>query len=229
MSFLVMASSALTLGFLHGLGADHLIAIAALTASSTAEGRSRRIMRTAIGFAAGHAAVLGAGAMLAVTAGLLVPAAVSSGAERAGGAMLVVMGTFGLWSVMTGRAYAHVHDSTAATPTSAWHLHLSRATGHASHTHGGSTLPLLIGALFAISSLRMVMLLQPFSPEARTLALPGLLALIALFGVGILISMSLFGVVLARVLSLRAMSHIGRAAAATIALASIGLGFYWMG
>ena len=85
----------------------------------------------------------------------------------------------------------------------------------------------IIGALFAISSLRMVMLLQPFSPEAQTLAVPGLLALIVFFGVGILISMSLFGVILARVLSLRAMSQIGRAAAATIALASIGLGLYW--
>jgi hypothetical protein len=222
-----MASSALTLGFLHGLGADHLMAIAALTASSTAEGRSHRIMRTAVGFAAGHAAVLGAGAMLAVTAGLLVPAAVSSGAVRAGGALRVVMGAFGLWSVITGRAYAHVHGSTTAAPTSAWHLHLSRATGHASHTHGGSTLPLIIGALFAISSLRMVMLLQPFSPEARTLALPSLLALIILFGVGILISMSLFGIVFARAMSVAPVSQIGRAAAAAIALASIALGLYW--
>ena len=224
-----MASSALTLGFLHGLGADHLMAIAALTTGSTAEGRYSRIIRTAIGFAAGHAAVLGAGAILAVTAGLLVPAAVSSGAERVGGAMLVAMGVYGLWSVGTGRAYAHVHGMTDATPTSGWHLHLSRATGHASHAHGGSTLPLLIGALFAISSLRMVMLLQPFSAEAQALALPGLLALIVLFGVGVLISMSLFGVVLARVLSLRAVSQVGRAAAACIAIASIALGAYWMG
>ncbi len=228
MSFFVMASSALTLGFLHGLGADHLMAIAALTTSSAPEGRYTRILRTAIGFALGHAVVLGAGAMLAVTAGVLVPAAVSSGAERAGGAMLIVMGLYGIWSVTTGRAYGHVHGMTEAAPTSGWHLHLSRATGHASHTHGGSTLPLVIGALFAISSLRMVMLLQPFSAEAQALALPGLLALILLFGVGILISMSLFGVVLARVMTLRAVTQIGRAAAALIAIASIGLGLYWM-
>ena len=223
-----MASSALTLGFLHGLGADHLMAIAALTTGSAAEGRSRRVIRTAVGFAAGHAVVLGAGAILAVTAGFLVPAAVSSGAERLGGVLLIVMGVYGLWSVTTGRAYAHVHGMTEAAPTSRWHLHLSRAAGHAAHSHGGATLPLIIGALFAISSLRMVMLLQPFSPEAQTLALPGLLALIVLFGVGVLLSMSLFGVVLARVLSLRAVSRIGQAAAAAIAIASIGLGSYWM-
>ncbi len=228
MSFFLMASSALTLGFLHGLGADHLMAIAALTTSGSPEGRYTRILRTAIGFALGHAVVLGAGAMLGVPAGVLVPAAVSSGAERAGGAMLVVMGLFGLWSVATGRAYAHVHGMTEAAPTSVWHLHLSRATGHASHTHGGATLPLIVGARFAISSLRMVMLLQPFSADAQALALPGLLALFLLLGVGILFSMSLFGVVLARVLTLRAVTLIGRAAAGLIALASIGLGLHWM-
>src|SRR5688572_26088494 len=126
MSFLALAASALTLGFLHGLGADHLMAIAALAVGDSADRRQTRVLRTAVGFAAGHAAVLGAGAFLAVTAGLLLPAAVSSGAERAGGAMLVVMGAFGLWSVITGRAYAHVHRSTTAPPTSAWHLHLTR-------------------------------------------------------------------------------------------------------
>ena len=228
MSFLVMASSALTLGFLHGLGADHLMAIAALTANTSAEGRYARVLRTAVGFALGHAAVLGAGAILAVTAGLLVPASVSSGAEKFGGGLLVVMGAYGLWSLSTGRADAHAHGMTESAPTSRWHLHLSRATGHAPHSHGGAALPLVIGALFAVSSLRMVMLLQPFSPDAQALALPGLLALIVLFGAGILLSMSLFGVVLARVLSFRAVSQIGRAAAALIAIASIALGVYWI-
>ena len=40
--------------------------------------------------------------------------------------------------------------------------------------------------------------------------------------------MSLFGVVLARVLSLGAIERLGRAAAATVALASMLLGLYWM-
>jgi len=60
------------------------------------------------------------------------------------------------------------------------------------------------------------------------MALPALFVLIALFGVGILIAMSLFGVLLARVLSLRTVNTLGRAAAGIVAFASIGLGFYWM-
>ena len=185
-------------------------------------------MRTAVGFAAGHAMVLAVGALAAVTLGLLVPAVISSGAERVGGGMLVAMGVFGVWSLASGRSYGHIHGPSGDSAAGRWHLHLARASGHPAHTHGGSVVPLVIGALFAVSSLRAVMLLQPFSPSAQALALPSLLVLIALFGVGILISMSLFGVLLARVLSLRTVNAVGRGAAAIVSAASIGLGLYWM-
>ena len=84
-----------------------------------------------------------------------------------------------------------------------------------------------MGALFAVSSLRALMLLQPFGADATALALPVVLFLVVLFGLGILLSMSLFGVLLARVLSIRAVSVLGRAAAGLVAVASIALGGYW--
>ena len=67
-------------------------------------------------------------------------------------------------------------------------------------------------------------------PQARFAGLRTftLLGLIALFGVGILLSMSLFGVVLARVLSLRAIERLGHTAAVVVAVASIGLGLGWV-
>jgi nickel/cobalt exporter len=228
MSFLPLAASALTLGFLHGLGADHLMAIAALAVDGSHERRQSRAIRTAVGFAAGHALILSFGAVAAVTLGLLIPTAISSGAERAGGFALVAMGVFGLWSLSSGRSYGHIHGTSGGTGSGRWHLHLARAAVHPGHSHGGSMVPLVLGALFAVSSLRAVILLQPFTPHAQTLALPALLVLIALFGVGILMSMSLFGVLLARVLSLRTVNAIGRTAAGTVAAASIGLGVYWM-
>ena len=85
-----------------------------------------------------------------------------------------------------------------------------------------------MGALFAFSSLRALMLLQPFGASAASLALPVLLVLIGLFGLGILLSMSLFGVLLARAFSLRAVERLGQGAAIVVAAASIALGFYWM-
>ena len=88
-------------------------------------------------------------------------------------------------------------------------------------------MPAALGAIFAVSSLRALMLLQPFGADARGLALPSLLLLVVLFGLGILLSMSIFGLLLARVLSVRAVERFGRSAAVLVALGSIGLGVYW--
>jgi hypothetical protein len=58
--------------------------------------------------------------------------------------------------------------------------------------------------------------------------LPALLGLIVVFAIGILISMSLFGVAFAGVMSAKAIARVGRGAAATMACASIALGVYWL-
>jgi hypothetical protein len=225
MSFLALSASALLLGFLHGLGGDHLMAIAALAVDGHAPRRDQRILRTAVGFACGHTLVLGLGAIAAVVFGIVLPSAIASGAERAGGGILAALGVLGLWGVWSGRAYGHIH--TESDGRSRWHLHLTGPAAHA-FGHAHSMLPTAMGAVFAVSSLRALMLLQPFGPSAQTLALPGVFLLVVLFGLGILLSMSLFGVLLGRVLSTRAVSLLGRTAAALVAVASILLGAYWV-
>ena len=221
MSLLVLAWSTLVLGFLHGLGGDHLMAIAALATGSHPQARQARVVQTAFGFALGHTLVLGAGAVVAVAFGLVLPAWFESGAEKVGGALLVAFGIAGLWGIVTRRTFGHVHVAGGRTR---WHWHLGIGT----HPHGHSRLPTLMGAVFAFSSLRALMLLQPFGSSAMTIALPALLLLVVIFGVGILLSMSLFGVLLARLLSLRAIQALGRIAAGLVAVASIALGIYWM-
>lgn len=219
----MLALSALTLGFVHGLGADHLMAIAALAVDTRADRRRGRVMQTAVGFAVGHTVVLAIGAALALTFGWVLPTAFESGAERLGGAMLIGLGVLGLWSVWSGRAYSHLHQEIGG-PTR-WHFHFGRST-HRPHAH--SSVPTLMGAVFAASSLRALMLLEPFGASAAVLAVPTLLVLIILFGLGILASMSLFGVLLAGVLSLHAVETLGRVSAGVISIASVSLGVYWM-
>ncbi|MBA3297284.1 MAG: hypothetical protein H0U19_10130 [Acidobacteria bacterium] len=89
-------------------------------------------------------------------------------------------------------------------------------------------MPTLIGAAFAISSLRTLTLLAPFGEHVGGASLPLLLLLVAIFAVGILLSMSLFGLAFARVLSTRAFVRVGRASAGLMACASIALGGYWI-
>ncbi len=218
-----MSLSALSLGFLHGLGGDHLMAIAALAVRRSG-GSSAGVIRTAVGFACGHAVVLGIGAVAAVALGVVVPVVVSDGAETVGGALLVALGALGLWSLASGRTYGHIHAD--GTRPSRWHLHFGGS--HPAGGHAASPVPTALGAIFAVSSLRALMLLQPFGDGAQALGLPALLFLILLFGLGILASMSVFGLRLARVLSIRTVERSGRTAAALVAVGSIALGVYWM-
>ena len=128
----------------------------------------------------------------------------------------------GLWGVFSGSVYGHSHPH-GQEPAAHWHLHVGRQDHHplpSAHSH----LPTILGAAFAISSLRALTLLAPFGQGLTSSPLPTLLMLIAVFGVGILISMSLFGVAFARIMSVALAARLGRAAAAIMAAASIGLG-----
>jgi high-affinity nickel permease len=210
---------ALVLGFLHGLGADHLMAIVALTIRG--ERNRSQAIAVAVRFAAGHALVLAVGASLVILLGWTIPAPVERGGEVLGGTILIALGVAGMWAAASGRVYAHAHPH--AVDPGAWHLHFGRGE----HRPGApATLPALMGAVFAVSSLRALSTLAPFGGSVGT-SLPVLLVLIAIFGVGILLSMSLFGVALARMLSTRFVERLGRGAAFLMGAASVGLGLYW--
>ena len=86
----------------------------------------------------------------------------------------------------------------------------------------------MIGAAFAVSSLRALAMLTPFGDRLGAAPLTLLLLLIVVFAVGILLSMSLFGVALARVLSTRALERIGEGAGALVGLSSVVLGVAWV-
>ena len=223
--FLLLAS-ALTLGFLHGLGADHLMAIAALSVGAVGEAPAiarARAVRVAVRFAVGHALLLTCGAGALVALGWSLPIVVERGGEMLGGLLLIGFGVAGLWSVAAGRVYGHTHAHDDAH----FHLHVGRRDHHpASSAH--SHLPTLVGAAFAVSSLRALTMLAPFGNRVETASLATLLLLIAVFALGILLSMSLFGVAFARLMSARTMQRLGRAAAVATAAASIGLGAFWV-
>jgi nickel/cobalt exporter len=216
---LFLLASALGLGFLHGLGADHLMAIAALSMDGDRDqrGGSRRgrALGVAVRFAAGHAVLLGVGAGLIVLIGWSIPAPVERGGEMLGGALLIVMGL-----VTLQHLFAHRDHRDESLPRR------SRAAAKAGASH--SHLPTMIGAAFAVSSLRALAMLTPFGAELGTAPLPVLLALIAVFAAGILVSMLLFGVALAGLLSMKSLGRVGQGAGALVGLSSVVLGVAWV-
>jgi hypothetical protein len=207
-----LLASALVLGFLHGLGGDHLMAIAALAVDGRGVERSAAARRAqAVGiaarFALGHALLLGVGAGAIVLIGWSIPPHVERGGEMLGGALLIVMGLVTLQHLWRQQPSHQLHRAHLAHP---------------------SHLPTLIGAAFAISSLRALAMLTPFGDNLNAAPLPHLLALIGVFAIGILGSMLLFGVALAGLLSTRALGRVGHAAGALVGVSSIVLGTAWL-
>ena len=226
---MLLIFSTFVLGFLHGLGGDHLMAIAALsigTVGETAAVQRARALGIAVRFAAGHALLLSLGAGALIALGWSLPIVVEQGGEMLGGMLLIVLGAAGLWGIAAGRVYSHAH-ADGQQPTDHWHMHIGRQDRHplpSAHSH----LPTIIGAAFAISSLRALTLLDGFGEGIAAAPLPLVLGLVATFALGILISMSLFGVAFARLMSGRALQRVSSIAAATMAIASIALGLFWL-
>ena len=229
MYVVILLAAALLLGFLHGLGADHLMAIAALSLDGrvhSPEARRTRALGVATRFAVGHALLLSCGAGLLVLIGWSIPAVVERGGEMLGGVLLVAIGAAALWGLSSGRVYGHTHRHSGE-PQPHWHLHVGGRDHHpavGAHSH----LPMVIGAAFAVSSLRALAMLTPFGERVGAAPLPLLIALITVFAVGILISMSVFGVALAGVLSTRALSRVGNGASFFVGVSSVVLGIAWI-
>ena len=190
------------------------MAIAALSVDGDCGDRSAgacraRALGVALRFAAGHALLLGGGASLIVLIGWSIPPHVERGGEMLGGALLIVMGLLTL-------QHFFAHRSRAPRPE-----HSALSTQH-------SHVPAMVGAAFAVSSLRALAMLTPFGADLGSAPLAVLLALIGVFAAGILVSMCLFGVALAGVLSTKALARVGHGAGALVGLSSVALGVAWV-
>jgi hypothetical protein len=221
----------LALGFLHGLGADHLMAIAALSlATPLGPARYARAFGLAVRFAVGHALLLALGAGMVLFFGWQIPVRFEQGGEFIGGCLLIALGLFVGWLTVSGRLYvhAHAHENGQQGAHSHWHLHLGRQHSHRPAIH--TVLPGVLGAVFAMSGLRALVLSLPlWNASVSVDHFWSLLFLVTIFALGILMSMSLFGIVLAHTLAARHMTgHVARVSAAATAAGSLALGVFWI-
>jgi hypothetical protein len=227
----VLTGSMLALGFLHGLGADHLMAIAALSlATPLGPARYARAFGLALRFAVGHALLLAFGAGMVLFFGWQIPVRFEEGGELVGGCLLIILGLIVGWLTVSGRLYAHshVHENGQHGAHSHWHLHFGKQHSHRPAIH--TVLPGVLGAVFAMSGLRALVLSLPlWNTPGGTDHFWSLLFLVTIFALGILLSMSLFGIVLAHTLAARRMTgHVARFSAAATAAGSLALGVFWI-
>lgn len=221
-------------GLLHGLGPDHLAAIAALVG----QGSARRIepgelARLGLRFGVGHVTALGllAGAFWAL--GRTLPDQWQRGLEQLAGVVLVFLGGWILAEVFRRRVMVHSHPHThqprlaRGQPGSLEHEHVHIHLGGRAHgAHRHPHLALLVGGLLGFSGARALLVALPIVVAGSVEAAVGRLVA---FGVGIVISMALAGwVAQAAFTRLARTPGYARLLVGATGGLSAAIGFYWL-
>ena len=180
-------------GLLHGLGPDHLAAIAALVGRGA--GRRlppRELAWLGLRFGLGHVATLIVLAGAAWSLGRSLPDHWQRGMEQAGGVVLVFLGGWILAELLRRRLVVHTHTHTHEhkdQPHQHDHLHIHLGgRAHAAHAH--PHLAWIVGGLLGFSGARSLLAALPIVVAGSVaVALTRTIA----FGAGIVISMALAG------------------------------------
>ncbi len=222
-----LLSSMVLLGAIHGVGPDHCLAVATLSAS----GRAGAVFRVALRFAFGHALILFGFAGLVLLTGRMVPESAARAGEWANGALLILFGAGLLFErlgrVLTLHTHVHSHDGNV-------HAHLHTHAGAASHDasrepvhqHRHGLAAWSIGAFFALAGIRNLALTVPvaLSGQLWTVAFG-----LAAFALGIVVSMVVYGSALQAVEKVALAAGLSRRALrVTVGVGSAAFGCYWI-
>jgi nickel/cobalt exporter len=193
--------TALVAGFAHALEADHM---AAFTTFVSRRPTPAQALGFGLRWGVGHSlAILVVGGVL-ILLDLRFPESLARGLEFGVGAILLGLGLWLLWSLLHGRVHGHLHE----------HPHGRRATEWVGVAHGlAGTAPLI--ALLPVALIA--------SPALAT-------GYLLLFGVGTVVAMELYALVIGLVFH-----HAGERSPVlagalhfTTALASAAIGAFWM-
>lgn len=188
------------LGLQHALEADHIAAVASITADKTG---MRRIVRHGTVWGIGHALMLGAfgGAVYALQ--LSLSDRLASGLEFAVGLMMVGLGARLLYVLVRDRIHFHTHRHSEGSVHFHAHSHAGDVRDHRKSTHahmhpaGSWRRSLSVGMMHGLAgSAALVALAASTAPSV-----PLGVAFMALFGLGSIAGMAVFSAVLAVPLS----------------------------
>jgi ABC-type nickel/cobalt efflux system permease component RcnA len=197
-SFSVL-SLAFGLGLLHALDADHIMAVSGLSARRQGFSASLQFcLRWAIGH--GFSLFLIGGSVLLL--GMAIPASLSVVAEMLVGLVLIGIGLWVIWELISRRAHMHFHHHDNIPRHAHWHVHKDQPnhqsrheTRHNSqhkrtpHTHEHSAV--LVGVLHGTAGSAPLLALIPLANLGDS---PWLgMAYLLLFSCGVLVSMLIFG------------------------------------
>jgi len=182
----VMIGAGFSLGLIHALDADHVMAVSALS------NRKKVSFLTTISYclkwALGHGAVLLLVGLLFFGLGLELPASLLSIAEASVGVLLMVIGLFCLVRIRQQKLRLHVHQHGDVTHTHWLVQGDPNSNNHEAHT------PTMVGMLHGLAGSAPALALVPLVSKgvaSEQLALA--VVYLIVFSLGVLIAMALFG------------------------------------
>lgn len=183
----VMIAAGFSLGLVHALDADHVMAVSAL--SNRKNVSFLTTIRYCFKWAIGHGAVLILVGLLFFGLGFELPASFLSVAEASVGILLILIGAFCLIRIRKQKLKLQVHQHGDVT-----HAHWlvqddSKDASHEAHA------PTMVGMLHGLAGSAPALALVPLvSQGAGTLTQVGLaMAYLVVFSLGVLLAMALFG------------------------------------
>lgn len=219
-SFSILAAG-FSLGLLHALDADHVMAVSTLSSRKTGILNS---FKHSAHWALGHAGMLIMIGMLLFGLGVTIPASFQHAAEASVGVLLMVMGVWCLWHFKKNplRLKVHRHGDVVHS-----HLILSEEK-NTDHAKSAKHTPVLIGMLHGLAGSAPALALVPIVMQGQ---LTVALTYLVVFSLGVLISMVMFGAMLGQ-LQVK-LQHFNvklyQASRYLIASASVLLGSVWLG
>jgi len=197
-----MFPSMILFGFLfglrHALEADHIAAVAALSARTSS---LRDLLRLAAGWGTGHSLTILAIGSVVIALGATLPEGSETTVDHFIGLLLVLMGLDVIRRAVAGRVHAHVHTHLDEKGDGARHLHLHlhdapavRHDDRHEHDHSlaGTGRALAMGTLHGMAGSAALLLLVV--PRAKSG--PEAIASLAVFGAGSIAGMMLFSLAL---------------------------------
>ncbi len=175
--------TAFSLGLLHALDADHVMAVSSF--SNHRPGLSRSVA-FCTRWAVGHGAVLLIAGGLLFGLGLSIPETWQVAAEKSVGVLLVVLGSWCLWSIHRKKVTLATHSHGDLEHTH-WHEKDHRDVKRPSLDNHG---PVFVGMLHGLAGSAPALALVPAVMKGDLMQAFGYLLL---FSLGVLLSMFVFG------------------------------------
>jgi len=214
-----------TLGLVHALDADHVMAVSAL--SNSRPGFTRTIGFCA-NWALGHGGVLMASGLLLFGLGIGIPPALGQIAEIFVGLFLISMGLICFWRFRRERISLSEHHHGLVVHRH-WHIEgdTSHGAANANDRHKGHA-PVMIGIMHGLAGSAPALALVPVVAQGELLVA---IFYLTLFSIGVMLAMLIFGIgfgATQRFLQLRYL-WVFNYFRNFIAISSVLVGGYWLG